>query len=313
MYEYLKLIKSIYFLLDDIDLLSLGDFQLCSLFEQVQELKGDNKSTNSALLNLFTYLDDNHGKSLTKMNLVIISTENIDKNLIWAWEVEAIINSDELSETDKLYILTQYECGTRNTETYQLIGEDIDIVGELLHFRTNRLGKMKNRYSTRYFPINYLSHELALRLLSNVNGLKNAIFDFDSAEKKQCDFRRFCMRMNAIIKKITGRNVSLKHLRHSRARIKYLEIKNEISLRSFYQNAGNMGHSNLLTGQRNYIQSVHEENILIGMSNNETAAWMGITKEDLSQQRCRYRAKNKSNKMSNEMLNTFLYIKHIKK
>ena len=91
MYGYILLIKPITLLLEDTDFLSLDDFQLCSLFEQVQEIKGDNKNTNSALLNFFTYLDQTHGMSLEKINLIIISTENVDKNLLWEWEVEAIL------------------------------------------------------------------------------------------------------------------------------------------------------------------------------------------------------------------------------
>ena len=312
-YGYILLIKPITLLLEDTDLLSLDDFQLCSLFEQVQEIKGNNKNTNSALLNLFTYLDQTHGMSLEKINLIIISTENVDKNLLWEWEVEAILQSNELLEQDKLFIQTVFECGSRITEAYQLIGEDIDIVGELLHFRTNRLGKMKNRFSTRYIPFHNLSEKLVIDLLSNIYSQKNALFDFDETQKKQYGFSKYCLRINGIIRKITGRNVSLKHLRHTRARISFLENIDELSLRSFFQGAGNMGHSNLLTSQKNYIQSAHEESILIEVNDDDTAALLDITTTNLRQRRCRFRKENPENNMNNKMLNAFLSIEYIKK
>jgi len=313
MFQYLSLIKPIALLLGGDNLLTLDNFQLCSLFEQVQEIKGNNKSTNSALLNLFTYLDKTHGMTLEKMDLVIISTENVDTNLLWDCEVEAIFQSDELTELDALFIMTVYECGPRITEAYQLIGEDVDTVGELLHFRTNRLGKMKNRFSTRYLKLHDLSDELVVGLLSNAYNQKKAIFDFNNTQNKQNDFRKFCLRINAIIKKITGRNVSLKHLRHSRARAKFLDHENELSLRGYYQDACNMGHSNLLTGQKNYIQSVFEENILIETNDKDTAALFDITPANVRQKRYRFRKKNPENKMSKDMLNAFLSMEYIKK
>jgi site-specific recombinase XerD len=313
MYGYILLIKPVSLLLDSTNLQSLSDFELCSLFEQVQEVKGNNKSTNSALLNLLTYLDITYGKSLEKLNLGIISTESVDKNLMWGWEVEAILQSDELVEQDKLFIQTVYECGSRITEVYQLIGEDVDTVGELLHFRTNRLGKMKNRFSTRNIPFYNLSDELVNGLLSHANKLKHALFDFDNTQKKQHDFRKFCLRINTIIKKITGRNVSLKHLRHSTARAKFLDHENETSLRSYYQDAGNMGHSNLLTSQKNYIQSTYEESVLIEVNDDDTAALLDITPANLRQRRCRFRNENPDNKMNNKMLNAFLSVEYIKK
>lgn len=313
MYGYILLIKPVSLLLDSTNLKSLNNFELCSLFEQVQEIKGNNKGTNSALLNLLTFLDRTYGKSLEKLNLVIISTESVDKNLMWDWEVEAILQSDELVEKDKLFIQTVYESGSRITEAYQLIGEDIDTVGELLHFRTNRLGKMKNRFSTRYIPFYNLSDELVDGLLSHANNLKHSLFDFDNTQKKQHDFRKFCLRINAIIQKFTGRNVSLKHLRHARARIGFLENTDEISLRSFFQDAGNMGHSNLVTGQKNYIQSVFEENMLIEASDEDTAAFLDITPANVRQKRCRFRNENPDNKMNNKMLNAFLSVEYVKK
>lgn len=312
MVTYISLIKTISLLLDGTNILSLDDFQLCSLFEQVQEIKGNNKSTNSSLLNLFTYLNEARDMSLKKMDLVILSTEKVDKNLLWDWEVKAILESDELSELDKLFILILFECGPRITEAYQLIGEDIDIVGELLHLRTNRLGKMKNRYSIRCLPMQDLSEELVVGLLSNAKNMKSAIFDFDKTQNKQNDFRGFCLRINDTIKKVTERNVSLKHLRHSRVRAKFLAHKNETSLRSYYQDAGNIGHSNLLTGQKNYIQSVFEENMLIEASDEDTAAFLDITPANVRQKRCRFRNKNPTNKMTNTMLNAFLSMEYIK-
>lgn len=312
-YGYLLLIKPVSLLLDDTDLLSLNDFELCSLFEQVQEIKGDNKNTNSALLNFLTYLDISYGKSLNKLNLVITSIENVDKNIIWGWEVEAILQSNELRAIDKLFIQTVYECGSRLTEAYQLIGEDIDTVAELLHFRTNRLGKMKNRFSTRYIPFCDLSDEIVESLLSYSSNGKHALFDFDSAEKKQHDFKKYCLRINTLIKKITGRNVSLKHLRHARARIRFLENTDELSLRSFFQNSGSMGHSNLLTSQKNYIQSVNEQNVLIEMSDEDTAALLYLTTSSIRKFRSRFRQKNKNCTLSNSMLNALFCVEYIKK
>ncbi|MBA6349861.1 tyrosine-type recombinase/integrase [Colwellia sp. BRX8-9] len=313
MFTYISLIKAISLLLENRTLASLNEFELCSLFEQVLEIKGDNKKTISELLNLFTFLNETFGKSLGMLELVISSTENVDKNLIWDWEVELILQSNELSALDKLFVQTVYEAGSRITEAYQLIGEDIDTVGELLHFRTNRLGAMKNRYSTRYIPFSDLTDSLVVSLLSNTQKMKEAIFDFDELKKEQISFNNFCMNINATIKKELSRNVSLKHLRHSRARIKFIDNKDNFSLRNFFQAAGRMGHNNLQTSQKHYIHSAFEENSLIEVNDDDAASLMNITSANLRTLRSRFRIANENNTMNNKTLNALLFIKHAKK
>jgi integrase len=313
MLQYISFIKPLSLLLGETDILDLGELELATVFEQIQELKGNNKSTNSALLNLYTYLHEYHGKSMGWVNLEIISVERVDVNIIWSREVDEILNSDALSDMDKLFIRIIYECGCRITEAYQLIGQDIDILGEQLHLRTNRLGKMKNRYSTRCFDLSDLSEELRRDLLLFEGSSESAFFDVNKRNNEQVDFNKFCMRINAVIKKVTERIVSLKHLRHSRARIKFKEKENSLSIRDFYQNSAHLGHSNLRTGQTNYIHSVVENNELIGMNNKVAASLMELNETALRALQARYNKKHKDNQISNMQLNALFAMERLLK
>jgi integrase len=308
MLRYVSLIKPVSLILQDQKLKNLNELELIGLFEEVQDIKGINNHTNSALLNLFTYLNEIYEMPLSNIELAIFSDGNVDKNLLWERELNAILSSDELSDEEKLFVLTLYETGARITEVYQLIAEDMDWIAKTLHLRTNRLGKKKNRYSTRVIPFSTLTVKLISQLLFRFQAIsaKSPLFDFDDEVNKQHNCINFCSSINRKIKKITGRHVTLKHLRHSRARIRHLNIKEPNSLRCHMQNTAYLGHSNLATGQKHYIQSVYENNIVVPMSDEVTAKLLCISIKAIHQRRSRHRKAKPDCTMSNEVLNAYL-------
>ena len=308
--KYVSFIKPVYLLLEgETPIRELDEFELASLFEQIQDLKGNNNDTNSGLLNLFTYLNIANKQNLSGIDLSIHPSEQVDVNLLSDDEVNKILSSDELSPEEKLFFATLYETSARNKEVYQLLGEDVDTLAEVIHLRTNRLDKMKNRFSTRYINFSRLSENTLNGLLKQKGKSKTPLFDYDPTIEKQRGIVKFCRKLNTKIKKITGRIVSLKHLRHTKPRINHLMTKKFNSLRGHMQNSALHGHSNLATTQKHYTHSVNEGNLIYPMSDDVTLNLSGPTLDTIRKRRERFRKKVQESKMTNDELNAYLCMK----
>ena len=247
-------------ILSDQCLLQMNDFEISCLFDEVLEINGVNKHTLSSLLNFSDFLAAAANKSNIIIDSNMWSVESVDINYFSDHEIETLREHEWESE-ERIFIELLIQSGGRCSEVYALIYDDIDIIGNSVQLRTNRLSRLKNRFSIRPISFDFISLEVInkLKTLKEAHKKTQPIFDWSYTEEKQKNYKSYCFSVNKKIQNILKRKVNIKHFRHTFASSNFRKNKKS-SLRSIWQDAATLGHSSPFTSQKHYIHDVFNEN-----------------------------------------------------
>jgi hypothetical protein len=279
----------------------MDKYELTSIYEFVQDKFENKKEINSALLNLFTYLKLKYNAELCPIDLSTNSTTKIDTNVIWPTEAETFINADYITKTQKTFTHILYDVGCRNIEAHSLFSRDVDEKVGLLHFRSNAYHRMKNFSSTRYFPFSKLSTEL-LWEFENDSFFKSKAKNIPIfGDETYRTFIKFSSDTNKLLKKHIRDDISIKLFRHTKARAFFINIESN-SLREHFQYSAYVGHANIGITHKHYIQSVHEKNELVEISDADTQLLLNISPGAFKKRKERLVTDKKNSLLKNSLL-----------
>lgn len=275
-------------ILGNVSLLSLDDVEISTLFEMIIELNKSNKNSISALLSFNDFLAESFKRKDIYLGDIAWGNSGIDKRTFSVEEVLKLLNDDIFTPNELLFIQIISETGCRESEAYSLLSSDLDLIAQCIQFRKNKLDSLKNPTSRRRFPFKRLSNNL----VEKINGIStkevnSAIFNVNEKGEKQCSYKIFCLNINTKIRQVLNTNLSLKHLRHFRARDLFLN-RDKLSLRATWQTSALIGHASPKTTQRHYIQNIFKSNDKVSMSDEELSIIFKIKLATIRQHRKRY-------------------------
>jgi integrase len=275
-------------ILGNIALLSLDDVELSTLFEMIIELNSSNKNSISALLSFNDFLAESFQREDIYLGDIAWKNSGIDTRTFSAEEVLTLLNDDIFTPDELFFMQILAEVGCRESEAYSLLSSDFDLIAQCIQFRKNKLDSLKNSTSRRPFSFKRLSNGLVEKINDiSGKGVNSAIFNVNEEDGKQSSYKMFCLNLNTKIRKVLNNNLSLKHFRHFRARVLFLN-RDKFSLRDTWQVSALMGHASPKTTQRHYIQNIFKSNAKIPMTDEELSIIFKIKLATIRQHRKRY-------------------------